>query len=166
MTADSMEFYNVDEEPIEKSPTHIDWDVDAAEKGGYEHFMLKEMYEQPKAIADTFSPRIRWSGDRDRGIRYVGGGNPGGEENRSRWAAARLSRGVQIRDRGNGKDPGRGGSCVGIPLPGSTDRPGHASDRDQSVRETVIRRFAKRREAKRKSAWYREWVRFDRPVGR
>ena len=59
MTADTMEFYNVDEEPIEKSPTHIDWDVDAAEKGGYEHFMLKEMYEQPKAIADTFSPRIR-----------------------------------------------------------------------------------------------------------
>lgn len=54
-----MEFYNVDEEPIEKNPTHIDWDVDAAEKGGYEHFMLKEMYEQPKAIADTFSPRIR-----------------------------------------------------------------------------------------------------------
>lgn len=58
MTEDSMEFYNVDEEPIEKNPVHIDWDVDAAEKGGYEHFMLKEMYEQPKAIADTFSPRI------------------------------------------------------------------------------------------------------------
>ena len=39
--------------------------------------MLKEMYEQPKAIADTFSPEDPWSGDRDRGIRYVGGGNPG-----------------------------------------------------------------------------------------
>ncbi len=37
----------------------IDWDVNAAEKGGYEHFMLKEMYEQPKAILDTFSPRIK-----------------------------------------------------------------------------------------------------------
>ena len=37
----------------------IDWDVHAAEKGGYEHFMLKEMYEQPKAIADTLSPRIQ-----------------------------------------------------------------------------------------------------------
>ena len=37
----------------------IDWDVNAAEKGGYEHFMLKEMYEQPKAIADTFSPRLK-----------------------------------------------------------------------------------------------------------
>lgn len=56
---DSMEFYNVDEERIEKQPVHIDWDVDAAEKGGYEHFMLKEMYEQPKAISDTISPRIK-----------------------------------------------------------------------------------------------------------
>ena len=59
MTTDSMEFFTVDEEPIEKQVTHIDWDVNAAEKGGYEHFMLKEMYEQPKAITDTFSPRIK-----------------------------------------------------------------------------------------------------------
>ena len=59
MKKDSMEFFNVDEESIEKEPTHIEWDVDAAEKGGYEHFMLKEMYEQPKAIEDTFSPRIK-----------------------------------------------------------------------------------------------------------
>lgn len=59
MTKDSMEFFNVDEEPIEKCAVHIDWDVDAAEKGGYEHFMLKEMYEQPKALTDTFSPRIK-----------------------------------------------------------------------------------------------------------
>lgn len=59
MTDDSMEFFNVDEEPLEKDCVHIEWDVDAAEKGGYEHFMLKEMYEQPKAIADTFLPRIK-----------------------------------------------------------------------------------------------------------
>ena len=59
MEKDSMEFFNVDEEQIEKESVHIDWDVDAAEKGGYEHFMLKEMYEQPKAITDTFSPRIK-----------------------------------------------------------------------------------------------------------
>lgn len=59
MKEDFMEFFNVDQEPIEKESTHIDWDVDAAEKGGYEHFMLKEMYEQPKAILDTFSPRIK-----------------------------------------------------------------------------------------------------------
>lgn len=59
MTDSSMEFYNIDEEPIEKEAIKIEWDVNAAEKGGYEHFMLKEMYEQPKAITDTFSPRIK-----------------------------------------------------------------------------------------------------------
>lgn len=59
LTKENMEFYNIDEEPIEKETTHIEWDVNAAEKGGYEHFMLKEMYEQPKAILDTFSPRIK-----------------------------------------------------------------------------------------------------------
>ncbi len=62
MTKDSMEFYNVDEEPIAKEPVRIEWDVNAAEKGGYEHFMLKEMYEQPKAVMDTFSPRIKCNG--------------------------------------------------------------------------------------------------------
>ncbi len=56
---DSMEFFTVDEEPIDKECVRIEWDVNAAEKGGYEHFMLKEMNEQPKAITDTFSPRIK-----------------------------------------------------------------------------------------------------------
>ncbi len=59
MEKDSLEFFIVDEGQIEKESVHIEWDVDAAEKGGYEHFMLKEMYEQPKAITDTFSPRIK-----------------------------------------------------------------------------------------------------------
>ena len=59
MTGESMEFFNVDEEPIAKESVRIEWDVNAAEKGGYEHFMLKEMYEQPKAVIDTFSPRIK-----------------------------------------------------------------------------------------------------------
>lgn len=59
MTEESMEFFNVDEEEIVKEPVRIEWDVNAAEKGGYEHFMLKEMYEQPKAVMDTFSPRIK-----------------------------------------------------------------------------------------------------------
>ena len=59
MTDSTMEFFTVDEEPIEKESTTIDWDINVAEKGGFEHFMLKEMYEQPKAILDTFSPRIK-----------------------------------------------------------------------------------------------------------
>ena len=59
MTKEELSFFTVDEEPIEKTTTRIEWDVDAAEKGGYEHFMLKEMYEQPKAITDTVAPRIK-----------------------------------------------------------------------------------------------------------
>lgn len=56
---DHMHFYTVDEEEIKKEPVTIEWDVNAAEKGGYEHFMLKEIYEQPKTVADTLNPRIR-----------------------------------------------------------------------------------------------------------
>ncbi len=56
---DHMHFYTVDEEEIQKTPVTIEWDANAAEKGGYEHFMLKEMYEQPKTVSDTISPRIK-----------------------------------------------------------------------------------------------------------
>jgi len=56
---DGLRFFSVDEEEITKTPVTIDWDANAAEKGGYEHFMLKEMYEQPKTINDTISPRIK-----------------------------------------------------------------------------------------------------------
>ena len=59
LTEDNIEFFNVDGDPIEKETKHIDWDINAAEKGGYEHFMLKEIYEQPKAVRDTISPRIK-----------------------------------------------------------------------------------------------------------
>ena len=59
LTEQDMEFFTVDEGSLQRRSVHIEWDADAAEKGGYEHFMLKEMYEQPKAIADTFSPRIK-----------------------------------------------------------------------------------------------------------
>lgn len=55
---DSLQFFSLDEEELVKEPSTIDWDADAAEKAGYEHFMLKEMYEQPRTIADTISPRI------------------------------------------------------------------------------------------------------------
>lgn len=59
LTKEDMTFYNIDEEEIKKESTTIQWDISAAEKGGYEHFMLKEMYEQPKAVGDTLSPRIK-----------------------------------------------------------------------------------------------------------
>lgn len=59
LTKDSLTFYNIDEEVLAKEATTIDWDINAAEKGGYEHFMLKEMYEQPKAVSDTLNPRLK-----------------------------------------------------------------------------------------------------------
>ncbi|MDE7355012.1 MAG: glutamine--fructose-6-phosphate transaminase (isomerizing) [Acetatifactor sp.] len=55
---DGLQFFSLDEEELAKEPSTIDWDADAAEKAGYEHFMLKEMYEQPRTITDTISPRI------------------------------------------------------------------------------------------------------------
>ena len=58
LTESGIEFYNEDGESITKEEKVIDWDADAAEKGGYDHFMLKEIYEQPKTIRDTLNPRI------------------------------------------------------------------------------------------------------------
>ncbi|HIT56365.1 MAG TPA: glutamine--fructose-6-phosphate transaminase (isomerizing) [Candidatus Galloscillospira stercoripullorum] len=45
--------------PVKKERHHVDWEISAAEKGGYEHFMFKEIMEQPKAFRDTISPRIQ-----------------------------------------------------------------------------------------------------------
>ena len=59
LRADHMHFYSVDEEEKTKEPVFIEWDTNAAEKAGYEHFMLKEMYEQPKTVTDTLLPRIK-----------------------------------------------------------------------------------------------------------
>ncbi|HBA87389.1 MAG TPA: glutamine--fructose-6-phosphate transaminase (isomerizing) [Geobacter sp.] len=52
-------FSSVDGTPIEKAPRHIDWSAHMAEKGGYRHFMLKEIFEQPRAIRDTVAGRLR-----------------------------------------------------------------------------------------------------------
>ena len=59
VSADGVQFYNAMEQPIEKEHHTIDWDVSAAEKGGYAHFMLKEIMEQPEAIRKTAFSRIR-----------------------------------------------------------------------------------------------------------
>lgn len=59
LSREHIRFYNIDGEPLEKTPVTIEWDIDAAEKGGYEHFMLKEIYEQPKAVRDTLNPRLK-----------------------------------------------------------------------------------------------------------
>ena len=55
-------FYNVDRKVIEKKPKEIDWDVESAEKGGYEHFMMKEMHEQPDVVKNTLNAFIKEGG--------------------------------------------------------------------------------------------------------
>ncbi|MCQ2460280.1 MAG: glutamine--fructose-6-phosphate transaminase (isomerizing) [Ruminococcus sp.] len=52
-------FYNIDREEISKEMTEIKWDAEAAEKGGYEHFMLKEIHEQPKVVKDTINSAVK-----------------------------------------------------------------------------------------------------------
>lgn len=54
-----IDFYNIDKEKIEKELVEIKWDAEAAEKGGFEHFMMKEIHEQPKAIEDTLNSLIK-----------------------------------------------------------------------------------------------------------
>ena len=59
LTADHLWVYDSYLRPVEKERRHVDWEISAAEKGGYEHFMIKEIMEQPEAIRKTISPRIK-----------------------------------------------------------------------------------------------------------
>ena len=58
-TKNAAQFYDANGTPVRKAPEHIEWEMSAAQKGGYPHFMLKEIYDQPKALRDTINPRIR-----------------------------------------------------------------------------------------------------------
>ena len=59
LTPDCIQVYDSLGQPLEKERSHVDWEISAAEKGGYEHFMFKEIMEEPKALKDTISPRLR-----------------------------------------------------------------------------------------------------------
>ncbi len=59
LTKGAVVFYNIDREEIEKELTEIKWNAEAAEKGGYEHFMLKEIHEQPNVIRDTINSVVK-----------------------------------------------------------------------------------------------------------
>lgn len=56
--ADHVDLFNEDGEKIIRKPSHVEWDLSAAKKDGYAHFMLKEIHEQPKALTDTLRPRL------------------------------------------------------------------------------------------------------------
>lgn len=59
LSQDAIHFYNIDREEISKEPVEIKWDAEAAEKGGYEHYMLKEIHEQPQAVKDTLAAYVK-----------------------------------------------------------------------------------------------------------
>mgnify|MGYP003101377949 CR=1 FL=1 len=59
LSREEIHFYNIDREEICKEMVEIKWDAESAEKGGYEHFMLKEIHEQPKAVQDTVGAYVK-----------------------------------------------------------------------------------------------------------
>ena len=108
-------FYNLDQEEVEKEISVVEWDLEAAEKGGYEHFMLKEIYEQPKAVRDTISPRIK---DVHHCLRIcVSCGSDG-----------------KVCDGGSGQNPCGSGFGKRIPLPQSDCGRQHHGHHHQPVR--------------------------------
>ena len=63
LSPDGVLFYNLDGDVVEKELTTIEWDAEAAEKGGFEHFMMKEIHEQPKVVLDTLRKYIKEDGN-------------------------------------------------------------------------------------------------------
>ena len=59
LSQDEIHFYNIDREEIQKEQVEIKWDAESAEKGGYEHFMLKEIHDQPRAVRDTIGAYVK-----------------------------------------------------------------------------------------------------------
>ena len=73
LTEQELRFYNIDLEPQEKEASEITWEAAAAEKGGYAHFMIKEIHEQPRAVGDTISAYLK-EGESGTAIRLADAG--------------------------------------------------------------------------------------------
>ena len=134
---EGVEFQTAEGEPLEREIVEIDWDADTAEKQGYETFMLKEIYEQADAVAETIGERAardvgidlgdlgaiddelaaRDQADRDRRLRHL--------------LPRRADR--PLRDRGVGARAGRGRHRLRVPLPQPGGRPRRPRDRDLAV---------------------------------
>ncbi|MDY4901979.1 MAG: glutamine--fructose-6-phosphate transaminase (isomerizing) [Treponema sp.] len=68
--SDHVDLFDDDGNKIIRKPFHVDWDASSAEKNGYEHFMLKEIYEQPKALTDTMRPRLIFENNQPADIKF------------------------------------------------------------------------------------------------
>ena len=67
---DHVDLFDGEGNKVVREPSHVEWDMASAEKGGYAHFMLKEIHEQPKAFTDTLRPRLVFEGDRPSDIQF------------------------------------------------------------------------------------------------
>ena len=67
---DHVDLFDSDGNKVIREPSHVEWDMASAEKGGYAHFMLKEIHEQPKALTDTLRPRLVYEGEKPVDIRF------------------------------------------------------------------------------------------------
>ena len=63
LTRNQVTIYDVERKPVKREVFHVNWDADAAEKEGYDHFMMKEIHEQPKGIAETLNRRLDENGE-------------------------------------------------------------------------------------------------------
>ncbi len=68
--SDHVDLFDEEGNRVIKEPYHVEWDISAAEKGGYAHFMLKEIHEQPKALTDTIRPRLVMEGGKPVDIKF------------------------------------------------------------------------------------------------
>ena len=131
ITPGGVRFIALDGSPVEHDELELDWDDEDAEKGGYETFMLKEIYEQPEAVAETIGDRLR------HGKLALEGLGLSDEELRQLRRIVILACGTtyhagvvgRLRARGVGADPRRAGHRERVDLPRSGDRRGHARDR-------------------------------------
>lgn len=67
---DHVDLFDSDGNKVIREPSHVEWDMASAEKGGYAHFMLKEIHEQPKAFTDTLRPRLVYEGEKPVDIKF------------------------------------------------------------------------------------------------
>ncbi len=136
LTPESVTVYDRTGREITKTVSHVVWDIEAAEKGGYEHFMMKEIMEQPRAVKSTIAPQLR-SGRVELDMRLdLTADRPRLQADSHHRLRQRLPRrrGGQVRHRVALPRPRGGGARQRAALPRPDNRPGHAADSGVSVR--------------------------------
>ena len=127
LTPEGVRLSDFDGRPVNRQVSHILWDPIMAEKGGYKHFMLKEIFEQPRAVRDTTLGRVGQEtgphfpgrdGHRAGRVRAL----PAGQDHRLRHQLARRA-GRQVHDREAGAHAGGSGLRQRVPLSRSDRRP-------------------------------------------